>query len=148
MEYINSLITAGPFGSNKLLRLCTQNTSTQSSSIGTRKKLGSIIGIAKRSRSIHYSQSPSKCLLFLINVSYKYLILNFKRAMKLFIHLNNFIIIIQQKQKKFNKFFLILYANVYIYNFTKFFLNTKVIQSTAKRTSFANILIFPESECA
>lgn len=57
IEYIDSINSSGAFGSNKLLQLCTKNQSAQTST-GTRKKLGAIIGIAKRSRSITYTDSP------------------------------------------------------------------------------------------
>jgi hypothetical protein len=60
MNYIDSLnTTAGP-NHNRHLVLNNMNHLTTNPMVGSNKKLGSIMGIAKRSRSIHLSQCPSK----------------------------------------------------------------------------------------
>lgn len=59
MSYIDSLNSSSiGLNSGRLLQL--NNKNHMATTAGSRKKLGSIIGIAKRSRSIHYSQCPSE----------------------------------------------------------------------------------------
>ncbi len=62
MQYIDSLNTSTTgLNTSRFLQVNSKNNLSANSMInGTRKKLGSIIGIAKRSRSIHLSQCPSK----------------------------------------------------------------------------------------